>query len=244
MNKNHLSVHNEPALTGGVHHVDPAEQRAENRIEAREEIDELRDSVRNEPWATSATEGPTYGQWLVRKRHETSLGFKVWCTLVAAITGGLFAILGAFMAGQQGLIQVIYIVVFGPVIEELLKQSGMIYLLERRPERVFAAWQFVFVGAVSALIFATIENLLYINVYAASTEMANPEGFAQFRWSVCTTLHMCCSVIASLGLIRVWRRIDERGQPADLSYAFPLFAIAIVVHGAYNLFALFWTDIF
>ena len=60
----------------------------------------------------------------------------------------------------------LYLIVFGPVIEELAKQSGMTYLLEKKPYRVFAAWQFLFVALLSGLGFAVIENLVYIYVYA------------------------------------------------------------------------------
>ena len=120
----------------------------------------------------------------------------------------------------------------------------MIYLLERKPYRLFASSQFIFAGAVSALIFAAIENLIYIHVYSHGSEIANPAIFAQFRWTVCTALHVCCSIIASLGLVRVWQKVCETGESADLSFGFPMFATAMVLHGVYNFSALFFSDIF
>ena len=138
----------------------------------------------------------------------------------------------------------LYIVVFAPLIEEFLKQSGMIYLLERKPYRVFAAWQFVFSALVSALVFATIENLLYIHVYVHPAAIARPEVFTNFRWTACTAVHLACSAIASLGMIRVWKKQLADGRAADLSTAYTYFVIAIVVHGLYNLLAIFLSRLF
>lgn len=159
-------------------------------------------------------------------------------TVAAALIGGPFAIIGAFMSGRQSIFGAVYVILFGPVIEELLKQSGMVFLLEKKPYRVFASWQFVFCAAMSALFFATIENLLYIHLYSADMKIADPEFFATFRWTVCTALHVCCSVIASLGLIKVWKKQLSDGRPADLSIAYPHFLIAIAVHGCYNFIAI------
>ena len=133
----------------------------------------------------------------------------------------------------------LYLIVFGPVIEELAKQSGMTYLLEKKPYRVFAAWQFLFVALLSGLGFAVIENLVYIYVYAPAGGVEDIERLAAFRWVVCTLLHVVCAGIASLGLIRVWKRQVRDGRPADLAAAFPLFAAAMIVHGAYNFAAMF-----
>jgi RsiW-degrading membrane proteinase PrsW (M82 family) len=141
------------------------------------------------------------------------------------------------MASNRGWYGILYIVIVAPVIEELLKQSGMIYLLEKKPYRVFAAWQFVFSALLSALVFATIENLLYINVYARSADLISHEAFAYFRWTVCTALHMGCSAIASMGMIHVWKK-------HDLSVAFSYFVVAMAVHGCYNFVAIFFDKLF
>ena len=225
---------------------DPAEYRAEPVNEPAAEIDIIRDAVANEPHlATADAPGapPPFHVWLDERRHQCSLFGNLNVTLLAALVGGPFAIAGAFIAGKPGVFAGIYIILFGPVVEELLKQSGMVYVLERRPYRIFAAWQFVFAAALSALIFATVENLMYIHLYV-DEELIDIESFAQFRWKVCTALHVCCSVVASLGLIRVWNHQRVNGVPADLSRAFPLFVVAIAIHGIYNLCAVFMGEIF
>ena len=148
-------------------------------------------------------------------------------------------IIGALMAGVPGTGGLLYAIVFGPVAEELLKQSGMTYLLEKKPYRVFAAWQFVFVAVVAGLVFATIENLVYINIYFPASGVRNVATAAAFRWVACTLLHVSCAAIASLGLVRVWRRQLHEGGSPELTAAFPFFIAAMVVHGTYNFAAMF-----
>ncbi|MHC4476525.1 MAG: PrsW family glutamic-type intramembrane protease [Planctomycetota bacterium] len=215
------------------------------RFDAKQsELASIRDSVRNEPAITSKEDQPYLGDWIEQKRAQCSVPGNLGVVFLAAILAGPFAILGAFMAARDVWYGVLYVVVFGPVLEELLKQSGMIYLLEEKPYRVFAAWQFVFSALVAALVFATIENLLYINVYIHPATLKAPEVFAGFRWTVCTAVHLFCSAIASLGMIRVWKKQLRDGKPADLSVAFAYFAVAMAVHGAYNLTALFLNKYF
>ena len=97
---------------------------------------------------------------------------------------------------------------------------------------------------LSALIFATIENLLYLNVYVPTTASAKLEALAQFRWRVCTTLHVTCALVASLGVAQAWKQQLRDGQPVQLSIAYPYFVTAIAMHGVYNFIALNLGDLF
>lgn len=238
--KDYFSVHSEPALEGGACRRDPSENRADlGNLPTEEEA--LRDSVANEPALADRQDPERWRAWHERKRRECSLAGNLMVTLAVAVATGPAAVVGAFLAGSQGATQAVYAVVFGPIVEELLKQGGMIYLLERRPYRIFASWQFPFAALAAGLAFATIENLMYLHVYAAGPDsgIEDFEAFAAFRWTVCTALHVVCALIASTGLIRAWRRHLADGQPVDLSAAYPLFAVAMAVHGVYNLVALF-----
>lgn len=244
MKEEYLSARFEPANRDEGFELDPSEKTAEQPDGKQDEIDSIRDSVFNEPALTLNEQGPYLGSWIERKRAECSMAGNLGVAFLAAILGGPFAILGVVMAGARGWYGLLYIVVFAPVVEEFLKQSGMIYLMERKPYRVFAAWQFVFSALVSAFVFATIENLLYVNVYVLPAGVKNPELFAQFRWTICTAVHLACSTIASFGMIRVWKKQLLDGRGADLSVAFPYFAVAIAVHGSYNLAAIFLEKLF
>ncbi len=234
MDDKYLSTEHEPALGAGPFDLDPAETRA-TPIERRpDDLEMLRDDVAIEPALPQHADSHRWNGWLRRKREECSLPGNLAATVAVALLGGPFAIFGAMITAGQGFGPLLYVIVFGPVVEELLKQSGMTYLLEKKPYRVFSAWQFLFAAVVSGLAFATIENLVYIHVYMPAQGVADIEATAAWRWAVCTPLHVGCSMIASLGLIRAWRRHLHDGRPADLSAAFPWFVAAMVLHGAYN----------
>lgn len=243
MKRNYLSVHDEPAFSAKAQ-ADPAEHTAAT-LHPQEEIDRIRDSALNEPHFGHTARPEAFREWTATKRAATTRGFSLLLTVTAGMVAGPFAVLGALVTGNPSLFAVVYIILFGPIIEEILKQAGMIYLLERRPYNLFAGWQFPLAAILAALVFASIENYLYIYRFSAFTaDAARVAEFAMFRWKVCTALHVGCAVVASFGLRRVWREQTESGKPADLSLSFPLFTVAIVIHGLYNLFALFLTDIF
>ena len=237
MDDEHFSIEHEPALGGGQFQEDPSEARAAPTGRAPDEMETLRDSIAAEPALADHRDPAQFSAWLARKRAGSTLAGDLAVTFLAAVLGGPAAVLGAFMAGQQGTSRLLYVILIGPIIEELLKQSGMIYLVEKKPYRVFATWQFVFAAGVSGAVFATIENLVYIHLYAPLGGVEDVARLAEFRWAVCTPLHVGCSLIASVGLMRAWVRQQAAGRPLELSDAFGWFALAIGVHGLYNFVA-------
>jgi hypothetical protein len=242
----YFSVEDEPALNAGSFSPDPSECAAAPRSSVVNEIETIRDSVLSEPHLAKQPHValPRFQSWLQERRRRCTIWGNLGATALAALAGGPFALVGALMVGRDGLLAGLYVFLFGPVVEELLKQSGMVYLIEHKPYRIFAGWQFVAAAVVSAFLFASVENLMYIYLYLAGEEGLDLVALAHFRWVVCTSLHVCCSAIASLGLIRVWRRQIESGTPADLSHAFPMFVVAIAVHAIYNLSAIAIGDLF
>ena len=229
----------EPAHAGGKFALDPSEAQAAKPAPA-DERELIRDAVYNEPALPREADPRVAAAWLFAKRDETSLAGNVLVTLLAAMIGGPVAIVGVFLAGDQGWGGILYLTLFGPITEELLKLSGIVFLLELKPHRLFSAWQFPFCGLLAGLMFAVFENLTYIYVYfpmmlEPGTDLAS---FAAFRWLVCTPLHVVCSGIASLGLVRVWRQQCRDGQAAELSLGFPWLFAAMTLHGVYNTVAL------
>jgi RsiW-degrading membrane proteinase PrsW (M82 family) len=237
MKDKYLSVDHEPALSGEFCQPDPAEHGATPVGGPMSELEALRDSVAAEPALPDRSDPQQWTRWIEWKRNECTVLGSLSVTLLAGLLGGPFAILGAILSGQQGPGPIIYMVVFAPVIEELLKQSGMTYVLEKMPYRAFATWQFLFAGMVSGLAFGAIENLVYVGRFAAVLRPQDLAEMATFRWAVCTPLHVVCATIASLGLVRVWKKQLANGRPADLAAAFPFFIAAMVLHGLYNSWA-------
>lgn len=239
----YFDVNAEPSVFHGQFQPDPCEQKIPPIDGTEDEVSTIRDSVLNEPAFTGKLEQTELGQWILKKRENCSIAGDWGITMIAALAAGPFAVIGAFMSGGQGLTQSIYVILFGPVIEELLKQSGMIYLLEKKPYRICTSAQFIVAALVAAFIFSAIENLIYIYIYFPKSHIENPEQFALFRWIVCTSLHLTCSCIASFGLIRVWKMQLADGRAADLSKGFWYFFAAIMLHGLYNLWATLWSAV-
>jgi RsiW-degrading membrane proteinase PrsW (M82 family) len=231
----YFDVNAEPNRFDGKFHPDPTEQTVPLIDGHEDEISTLRDSVRNEPAFTGSVQQTEIAAWLTQKRAQCTVTGNIMVTLAAALIAGPFAAVGALMAGQQTAFRALYLILFAPVIEELLKQSGMIYLLEKKPYRIFSTGQFILAAVISATVFASIENLLYIYFYTNSQQIKNFAGFCCFRWSACISLHIVCSVIASLGLVRVWKKQLADGKTADLAVGFKYFLTAIIIHGLYNL---------
>ena len=127
------------------------------------------------------------------------------------------------------------------VMEEMLKIGAALMVLERRPFFFRRPSQFFVATLGSALLFATIENLLYIYFYF-------PEGSAEFiywRWTVCTGLHVGATAIATLGLVRIWKAAQPVDDPPrdftrpSIAHGAAFFTAAIVLHGVHNTVALF-----
>ena len=235
-----FSVSEEPWLKKDNYKPDPSESSASKTGNSTtSEIDDIRNSVFNEPgFKKENPEQSEFRKWISVKREQCCYSRSVIITLLAALIGGPFAVIGAIMSGRQTVFAIIYIILFGPVTEELLKQSGMIYILERKPYHIFSKWQLVAGAVIGALFFAVIENLLYTNVYMINIPSENYKFLEAYRWKICTLLHVSCSLIASLGMIRIWQKQMKESKPADLSAGYPFFILAIAVHGTYNLIAI------
>jgi len=209
------------------------------------ELDALRDSIHAEPDHEDTGEAARrFANWFETGRRRTTALSSAVSVGLAALAAGPFAIVGALMTGRQTAFSLIYVILFGPITEELLKQSGIVFLLERLPYRIRTRGQIVGGAVCAALVFACVENLLYRHLYCAGLPPHTLATVMTFRWLVCTALHVLCSAIASIGLIRVWEIQTRRFTPADFSRAYPFFAIAMAIHGVYNLIAVLTADRF
>ena len=191
--------------------------------------------------ATPPPEALTYSRWYA-ERLRASTWWESWGTVaLLALCGGPFAIAGTIAVGfSRGYaVEPIVVTVIGPALEEMMKIGAILIVLENRPYLFRSGLQLVLAAMASGLVFAVVENLMYIH-------WKHPEGtelFRTWRWTVCTALHVCTTTIAGLGLLRVWRHATRPGgdrvyQAPQSSRAFPLIAIAVVLHGIYNALAI------
>ena len=156
-----------------------------------------------------------------------------WLVLMFALaTGGVLSVLGSLfgqvLAGTgAGLVA---LAVTGPLYEEIMKALVVLMLIELRPYVFRNAWAIWAATLGSAATFATLENLLYLNVYIPDPST----GIILWRWTACSALHVGCTAIATVGLVRMWRNSITHLRPPAVSDAYPFLVAAIIVHGAYN----------
>ena len=202
-------------------------------------------SVWDEPTLAREIVGPppkdaiTYAAWLTERRASTST-LETWCmTGGLAVAAGPLAILGAVMSGGQTLIGVLIIVVFAPVVEEVMKVAAATWTIERRPFWFSSSAQVLICCLCGGLVFAVIENVIYLRFYIPDP---TPHIVA-WRWTVCVALHAGCSSIAGLGLARIWRRtMKEKARP-ELGAGFSYLLTAILVHASYNALAVLFEKV-
>lgn len=202
------------------------------------------DSIEHTVWDEPALAGDlagetppdqlTYGRWLAERIAATDDATSWGITLLIILSAGPWGVLGALMSqsgatgiGFSGLLAA---VILAPITEEITKVATALWAVEKRPYWFKSAWQIMLTAAAGGLAFAAIENLIYLNIYAPGK---GPE-FAAWRWTVCTALHLTCSSVAGVGLVRIWRGSVRNLRRPELADGMPFFAAAMVMHGLYN----------
>lgn len=197
-------------------------------------------SVWEEPTTSGVLAGETpqdaltYARWLDARVAERDVG-KSWAmTGLIALCAGPFAVMGAFWGAGQTMFSVLALVVFGPMIEEVVKLALPTYVVERKPYLFLSGAQILLCGGCAGLAFSVIENLIYLTIYVPNPSAA----LVLWRWTVCVALHVGCSMIGAIGLASVWRAgMAEKRRP-DVARAARWVVLATVVHGTYNGLAL------
>lgn len=233
-------VSHEPHLAGrNIESDETSELDGEPSRASEVPLEDERDLPIDEPslaWRKlDRTMYPGYAELLQAKRAATPWWLKTLIVLGAGLVAGPFAVFGAFyktMLGEGG-IGLLAIVVFAPVLEEMLKVACVLWIVEKKPWLLPGAWAIVLIGAMGGLGFAAIENVFYLYVYFPDHD----PSLVQWRWTVNVALHTGCTIIATLGIAKMWRRVMLEGKPADVTRAFGWLVTAMVIHGAYNAFA-------
>lgn len=179
--------------------------------------------------------GGDFAAELERLRLRASAPDRAIAIAVAALASGPVAIGAAFVNNSSaggGLLLLVPILI-APVVEEIAKASGALYLAERKPWLVPASWALIVVCVTSALVFATVENVYYLALVGDDASRT----VESVRWIGGTSLHTSASLVAGFGVARMWRRCMRVGRPADFGDAQPFLIVAMVIHGTWNLVA-------
>lgn len=186
-------------------------------------------------------DSPEYRELIRMEQERFPASSAPFISVLAGFAGGLFAIpavfldtLGSSLGFALGLGAAV-LVVIGPFAEETLKQSGAVFQLEKMRGSIRHGWQFFLSGMLGGAVFSVLENLIYQYIYLRTLPPEKLANIMAFRWTICTVLHILCTVISSMGLRHVWRESLEKERPCRIYEAFPWFAAATAVHGLYNL---------
>jgi len=179
-----------------------------------------------------------YGYYLF-KASQTSAAKTWWVTCGIVLLAGPLAILGALFNGYSGT-GLVMVVLMGPTVEEILKLALPLWVIEKRPWLFSQGGQILVCAFAGGMAFAIIENWVYLNIY-----VPNPSDLLiVWRWTVCVLLHVSCSLIAGIGLIRVRQQMHATRNRPQLFHGARWVVAAIVLHGSYNLLAVFLNDLF
>jgi len=238
---NDPSIREEPHLRGDdTFQPDPSETRTDKTLPGTLSEDQaVEHSVWEEPALSPDLAGPvpagelTYPRWFEQRWRETTLARSWLVTIAVALAAGPWALVGALWGNSRNAYGFLTLTVFAPVVEETMKTAAALVVVEKRPFLFRSPVQIMICVLCSALVFAGFENLLYLRILFHSPSSA----MIYWRWTVCVALHVGCSAVAGLGLIRVWRHARQEHSRPDLYLAFPYAATAMIIHGAYNTFA-------
>lgn len=147
---------------------------------------------------------------------------------ILGLLGGVVAIPVAIVTELQHID--LSIVVVAGFVEEICKPIAVILILDKRPHWFRNFGGIVVVACLAALVFATLENLMYLALYKGN----NYQMFVFWRLVICTSMHISATCIFSLGLAKCWRRAMETGKRFSLKGSYPYYFAAAGLHGAYN----------
>jgi RsiW-degrading membrane proteinase PrsW (M82 family) len=164
-------------------------------------------------------------------RSRPPAALVVWIIAIVGSVGGIgAAILNNSALAIDPMVGILVFVVAGPAVEEICKPLAIVFLLDKRPHWFRGSTEIVILAACSALVFATLENLLYIFVH----NPGGSESFVFYRLTVCTALHVKASTVFGLGLAKMWRHIRDKGGHFDIDICFKYYVTAVIIHGVYN----------
>jgi len=156
--------------------------------------------------------------------------WRILAFLIAAL-GGVLGVLGAIIQElSQGFLLVAFVA--APMIEEVMKPSGVYILLARWPKVLTSRIYTALLAAVGGLSFAVVENIIYLQFYFPE----HTQTLVVFRYSACLTMHVVCSFILGFG-INQKLLASVRGEIPLLQGNKKFFVIPMIIHSLFNIMA-------
>ena len=146
-----------------------------------------------------------------------------------ALLGGVFGILGAVIQEVRGGGFLLLPFLGAPIIEEIVKPSGVYLLLVRWPRLLRGRLHTALLAALAGLSFGVIEALVYVEVYVPDA----PSWFVTYRFTLPLFMHAAASFIVGLGINR--GLLDWAGSGSPLPKATRNFFVAAIgLHAVFN----------
>ena len=202
------------------------------------DVETVLHSAHSEPERAGTARATQLNELMAEKRKSISPLAIVGVPLLTALLAGPVSIIGTLLSGNQGYGGMIYPVLVGPVVEEMMKLAAILYLVEKKPWFIYRGSHIVPLACISALLFGVIENLVYQYVYLGKMQAGHRADVMQFRWTVTVLLHTSTTLVGALGIRRAWMQTVARGKLFDSQIAEPAIAAAICIHSFYNIAAI------
>jgi len=159
-----------------------------------------------------------------------SFKWRVLAFLIA-IGGGVLGVLGAIIQ-EWSQASLLVAFVAAPMIEEVMKPSGVYLLLVRWPQVLTSRLFTALLAALGGLSFAVIENIIYLQFYFPE----HTQTLVLFRYSACLATHVVCSFILGFG-INQKLLASVRGEIPFLKGNKKFFFIPMIIHSLFNIMA-------
>ena len=172
----------------------------------------------------------TYLRWAAQHAASATSARARMAVLAAPLLGLPLGLLCSVLTVEYA--AALNFVVIGPIVAEVLKVAVVWGLIERRPHWTDRAVQIYLMTLVTALLFAAAQNAVYLLVFFPSA----PITLVAYRWFGALPLHAVCTMVATAGLVRVWKQRKRSGRPAAMRSAYPFLMGAIAFHAACNLY--------
>ena len=149
-----------------------------------------------------------------------------------ALAGGVLGIVGAAIGEPRAGGFILLPILGAPIIEEMLKPTGVYILLARWPRLLRGRLHIASLSALAGLSFGVIEALVYIFVYVPDA----PDWFVTYRLTLPLAFHAFASFIVGLGISPALLAWAKDGAPFPKS-SMRFYVTAIALHAAFNLVA-------
>ncbi len=159
-----------------------------------------------------------------------SFRWRILAFLIAA-GGGALGVVGAIMQ-EWSYASPLVAFVAAPMIEEVMKPSGVYLLLVRWPKALTSRIYTALLAAVGGLSFAIVENIIYLQFYFPE----HTQTLVVFRYSACLIVHVVCSFIFGFG-INQKLLASVRGEIPFLKGNKQFFFIPMILHSLFNIMA-------